>query len=210
MSLFVILVGGDLTVTARLQAQIAGARVIAADSGMRHAAALGVTPELWVGDFDSADEADLARWCETPRLVFAPDKDKTDGELAAEAALARGATSLLFAGAFGGGRADHAFLHLTTALGLAEKGMGVRLSSGREEGLPLLPGLTRPDLPQGALFSVLPFSNLEGLTIRGARWPLDERRVPFGSSLTLSNVVDGELAITLGRGRAIVVAQTEG
>lgn len=42
MSLFVILLGGDLTVTPRLAAQVAGARAIAADSGIRHAAALGV------------------------------------------------------------------------------------------------------------------------------------------------------------------------
>lgn len=54
MSTFVILLGGDLVVTDRLKRQIAGARILAADSGIRHAAALGVEPELWLGDFDSA------------------------------------------------------------------------------------------------------------------------------------------------------------
>ena len=57
MTLFLILLGGELTVTERLMRQISGARVIAADSGMRHAAALGVNPELWIGDFDSSDAA---------------------------------------------------------------------------------------------------------------------------------------------------------
>lgn len=49
MSTFVILLGGDLVVTERLKRQIAGARVLAADGGIRHAEALGVEPELWLG-----------------------------------------------------------------------------------------------------------------------------------------------------------------
>ena len=60
MSRFIILLGGKLVRTPRLDAQMAGARVIAADAGMCHAAMLGVVPELWVGDFDSAP-ADLPR-----------------------------------------------------------------------------------------------------------------------------------------------------
>ena len=44
---FVVLLGGALTVTPRLRADVAGARVIAADGGMRHAESLGALPELW-------------------------------------------------------------------------------------------------------------------------------------------------------------------
>ncbi|MBC8036451.1 MAG: thiamine diphosphokinase, partial [Rhizobiales bacterium] len=42
MARFAILLGGDLTVTARLRKQLAQARVIAADRGMIHAAMLGL------------------------------------------------------------------------------------------------------------------------------------------------------------------------
>ena len=66
MTRFAILLGGDMTPTARLRGQIKGARIIAADSGMMHAAALGVVPELWVGDFDSAGSELTMQYREVP------------------------------------------------------------------------------------------------------------------------------------------------
>lgn len=206
MSRFTILLGGDLVRTPRLAAQAAGSRVIAADSGIRHADTLGIAPELWVGDFDSVSEAMAATYPDTPREVFPTNKDKTDGELAVDMALARGATSLLLAGAFGGPRADHAHLHLSLALRLAETGMKIQLTSGLQEGRALLPGWSRFDYEPGTLFSILAFSDLAGLSVTGARWPLDRVAVPFGSSLTISNEVTRELAIELGSGRAFVLA----
>lgn len=206
MSRFTILLGGDVFRTPRLDRQVADSRVIAADSGIRHASLLGLTPELWIGDFDSMPAEVDPRFASVPRDVFPTDKDKTDGELAIAAALERGATSLVLAGAFGGPRADHAFLHLALALRLAEAGTEVLLTSGRQEGVPLLPGAASFDYADGTLFSVLAFSELSGLTELGAKWPLNSVEVPFGSSLTLSNEVRGALRISLGRGRALLLA----
>ncbi len=211
MSTFTILLGGDLIRTPRLDRQVEGTRVIAADAGIGHARLLGLMPELWVGDFDSVPAdlpADLAA---VPRQTFPPEKDKTDGELAIAAALDRGATSLVLAGAFGGRRADHAFLHLALSLRLAETGTKVLLTSGAQEGVPLQPGNTGFDYADGTLFSVLGFSDLSGLTVSGAKWPLDHVEVTFGSSLTISNEVKsgktgGHLEIALGDGRALLLA----
>ncbi|RVD38986.1 thiamine diphosphokinase, partial [Mesorhizobium sp. M4B.F.Ca.ET.019.03.1.1] len=154
MGTFTILLGGDLVRTPRLDSQLAGARVIAADGGISHARMLGLTPELWVGDFDSVP-ADLPHdLAAVPRQVFPAEKDKTDGELAIAAALERGATGLVLAGAFGGKRADHAFLHLALAVRLAEAGISVLLTSGAQEGIPLLPGKAGFDYADGTLVSV--------------------------------------------------------
>jgi thiamine pyrophosphokinase len=206
MSRFVILLGGDFVRTPRVDAQVAGARVIAADSGIRHAEALGVTPELWTGDFDSVSDELASAWPDVPREVFPAGKDKTDGELAVQAAIARGATALVLAGAFGGPRADHAFLHLALALRLAEAGLPTLLTSGAQEGVPLLPGPTNFDFAAGTLFSVLGFSDLTGLSVTGARWPLDRVTMAFGSSLTISNEVTSDLKIAIRTGRALLVA----
>lgn len=206
MSRFVILLGGDLVRTPRVDSQVAGARVIAADSGMRHAATLGVTPELWTGDFDSVPKELAEAWPDVPREVFPTGKDKTDGEIAVDAALLRGATSLVLAGAFGGPRADHAFLHLTLAIRLAGQGVPTILTDGHQEGTPLLPGTTGFDYPPDTLFSILGFSDLTGLSVHGARWPLDRIAMPFGSSLTISNDVTDDLRIELESGRAMLIA----
>ena len=206
MSRFLILLGGDLFLTPRLHSQIAGARVIAADSGMRHAALLGVMPELWLGDFDSTDAQLASQYENVPRQSFAPAKNQTDGEIAVAQAVKAGAEEIVLAGAFGGLRADHAFLHLTLALRLAESGTLVILTSGTQEGRPLLPGHADFNLPPGTLFSVLGFSRLLGLTLEGAQWPLDRATVPFGSSLTLSNRVETSLRIGLQEGKALMLA----
>jgi thiamine pyrophosphokinase len=206
MSTFTILLGGELEATPLLARRIAGSRVIAADAGIGHAKTLDLTPELWVGDFDSVPAGLSETLAAVPRLAFPPEKDKTDGELAVEAAFQRGASALILAGAFGGPRADHAFLHLTLAMRLAESGVDVLLTSGNQEAVPLREGRARFDYGDGTLFSVLGFSELTDLTIAGAKWPLDAVQVPFGSSLTISNEVHGALEISLGSGRALLLA----
>ena len=206
MSRFTILLGGDLVRTPLLDRQIAGSRVIAADSGIRHAAVLGITPELWTGDFDSVSPEMRAAHEDVTVEEFPEDKDLTDGEIAVEAALLRGATELVLAGAFGGPRADHAYLHLAAAYSLAERGIGTLLTSGRQEGTPLLPGEAEFFYAPGTLFSIIGFSALDGLTLTGVKWPLTDRHVPFGSSLTLSNRVKSSLRIALTRGRAMLIA----
>ncbi len=203
---FTILLGGDVVPTARLKRQIAGSRSIAADSGMRHAEALDLRPELWTGDFDSTEAALARRYADIPREVFPTGKDLTDGEIAIKAALARGADALTLVGAFGGSRTDHAFLHLALAIRLSAIGSIVRLTSGTQEGTPLLEGEQSFDYVAGTVFSILAMTDLTGLSLEGARWPLADRNVPFGSSLTLSNVVAGQLAVRLGSGRAILIA----
>ena len=71
----------------------------------------------------------------------------------------------MLAGAFGGARADHAFLHLALAVRRAKEGIEVVLTSGAQEGFPLLPGSRSFDYKDGTLFSILGFSHLSGVTV---------------------------------------------
>lgn len=205
---FTLLLGGSLAVTDRLRALTEGSRMIAADGGMRHAESLGVTPELWVGDFDSSNTELITRFPTVERRSYPAAKAVTDGEIAVAEAIARGATRLIFVGALGGERSDHALQHYLNALGLVEDGYEVVLTSGEEEAYPFGEDSELAlEMPQGALFSVLGFTTLEGLTIRNARYPLQDFSLPFGSSRTISNVAEGPISVSLSRGRAILLAR---
>ncbi len=206
-STFTILLGGDLTVTDRLQKAVAASRFIAADSGMRHAEALGVMPELWVGDFDSSDADLIARFPDVERRTYPPEKNETDGEIATAEAIERGATRLILIGALGGERSDHALQHFLHAMSLAERGHDVLLTSGEEEAVPFLAGTITLDLPKGTLFSVIGFTGLAGLDILGARYPLKDYTLPFGSSRTVSNVAEGPVQFHLRDGWAMILAR---
>lgn len=204
---FTILLGGDLRLTERVRAAVAGSRFIAADGGMRHAAALGVRPELWVGDFDSTPVELAGAFPDVPKQPYPAAKAATDGEIAVSEAIGRGARRLILAGALGGPRSDHALQHLLYAVKLAEQGFDVLLTSGDEEAVPLVPGEIEIDLPANSLFSVPGFSDLDGLFIENARYPLANFRLAFGSSRTISNVAEGPVRFSLTSGRAIVLAR---
>jgi thiamine pyrophosphokinase len=129
----------------------------------------------------------------------------TDGDLAAQAAIARGATSLVLVGALGG-QTDHAFAHLALAIRLTRAGYATILTSGFEEAHPLLPGRMVLPLPTASRLSVLPLSDLKGLSLRGTRWPLHDVDVELGSTLTLSNVAHDRVEIDLASGYGAVIA----
>ncbi|MCA3556262.1 thiamine diphosphokinase [Aestuariivirga sp.] len=205
MTRFAILLGGDLTATPRLKGQIRGARVIAADSGMMHASTLGVVPELWVGDFDSAGSELTMQYRDVPRETFPAEKDATDGAIAVEEAIRRGASQIMLLGGLGG-QTDHTAGLLGQSVAIARRGVACMLTSGTEEAWPLIGGRMVVDLPPETRLSIIPFTDLLGLDLEGVKWPLSKRDVPVGSTLTLSNVALGPVAIRLVEGHGVAIA----
>ena len=124
-----------------------------------------------------------------------------------EEAVALGARRIVLAGALGGERSDHAFFHMTLACSLFARGIDMLLTSGLEEGCPLGPGSRTFDLPPSSMFSILNFDHVRGLNIEGARYPLADFELPFGSSRTISNIAEGPVTITIAQGTAMLVAR---
>lgn len=207
----VILLGGDIRPTPRLKAQTKAhdPLIIAADGGIKHAGPLGLKPHIWLGDFDSIPAGQNPDHFTGHVETHNPHKAQTDGELAIEKALSLGAKKLILVGALSGERSDHMLLHIPMAIALAERGIHALLTSGAEEAIPLSahsgPITLTPDWPKGNMFSLIGYSDLEGLTLEGMQWPLIDHSMPFGSTLTLSNVIDTQPQITLTKGRALAM-----
>ena len=189
--------------------------VVAADGGARHALALGVAIDLWVGDGDSIGEDALAELeaAGVPLERSPRDKDESDTELAIRAALRQGQESVLILGALGG-RIDHALANigLLAMLELAGREAAI-LDAHSRTTLVRAPG---PDGgavdralpgPPGDLISLMPLGpGVEGVTTRGLAYPLSDEPLPVGHARGLSNVRSSpDAAVNVRRGLLLVV-----
>lgn len=184
-----LLGGGSLRAYPLLRERLAGqafAFVICADSGVHHAAALGVTPTDIVGDFDSAAPGweQLAASAAVHR--FPADKDMTDLHLAVDVALAAGATELVIAGATGG-RLDHSLGNVLLLPELARHGVTARLLDDFGEAW-IAPPLCQFHASVGQTVSLLPLTPaVTGVYVRGLRYELDDATLRWGATVSISN-----------------------
>ncbi len=193
----IVIVTGGGALAPRAAAEIRpDSLVIAADSGLDHALAAGITPQILVGDLDSISPGGRSWAVAAASEVrqFPADKDATDTELALDtAAQVAGAAAdrpemLLLAG--DGDRLDHT-LGTLGALGRAAFGFGAcRALLGSAAIHIVTPG--RPidlALAGATTFSVLCLHGpCRGVTIGGARWPLDRADLDAGSTHGVSNL----------------------
>lgn len=182
--------------------------VVAADSGYDAAVAVGLRPSHLVGDLDSISAAglDAARAAGVTIEPFDPDKDHTDTTLALHRAVALGATRVTVLGPATSDRLDH-LLGALSALGdpvLARCDVAAEL--GGSSVRVLHPGRhTVLHLPSGGVFSLLALHGpCSGVTVTGARWPLDHAALVPGSTLGISNEALGS-PVTIGvAGRGVL------
>lgn len=204
-----VLAGGDLPLPHIWPEFLTpGALVVAADGGLRHARVLGLTPGLIVGDLDSVEPRDLERHTGVEVERHAVAKDELDLELAIQAALSRGATTIGVVGAFGG-RLDQSFAALLIAARQARGGVTIVLYGGSHEAVAVPAGdrLER-ELPQGTVVSLLALSDGCRVTTTGVAYPLTDASLPFGVGLGLSNAaVGGPLTLSVHAGMAALLVE---
>jgi len=172
--------------------------IIAADGGALYCLALGINPQVVIGDFDSLDEATLIK-LQTQGVKFMrypTQKNETDLELALQYASEQGSAEILVLGALGVDRWDMALGNL---LLLAHPGLAqtrVMLVDSNQEIFPLHPGQTlvihgRP----GDTVSLVPIQgDASGITTQGLEYPLQDGTLHFGFTRGISNTLLGETA----------------
>lgn len=185
----------------------ADAWVIAADGGIAHAFALGLTVDEAVGDFDSASAPDLARvQAGGGRIERHPvAKDATDLELALGLAVARQPRRVVVIGGHGG-RFDHwlgnAFLLAAPAYASVE--LVARM------GAATLTVVRRSAVLHGSpgeLVSLLPVHGpASAVRTEGLLYPLVDEDLPVGTTRGVSNVfVDSRATVSLTSGVLLAV-----
>lgn len=164
---------------------LAGDFIICADAA-ENAAALGVTPDLAMGDFDSSAPPEGAEV-----IAFPAKKDYTDGELALSYAAERGFDEILLLGMTGGKRIDH----LLSNILMLTRYPGAYMADETNE-LYILRGGLEFSGRKGMTLSIIPVGgDLTGVCAKGFEWELEDADMEFGAGLGISNVITADTCV---------------
>ena len=185
-----IVAGGELPRTGRLQTHVTdGAYVVAADSGLDRADALGIDVDMIVGDLDSVTPAALERAEHRGIDVIRhnPDKDETDLELAIAHCHAKGALEVTVICA-DGGRLDHELTNIMVLCSSTWAGIEITVVGDRGRLLPIHTDRSLP-VEAGAIVTLMAIGGpAHGVTTAGLQWSLDRETLWPDSSRGTSNL----------------------
>lgn len=206
-----VVAGGEAPTPGLLAAAGPWDVVVAADSGLDHAADLGLAVDLVVGDLDSVSSRRLedARAAGMAIEPHPADKDATDLALALDAAVRQGATELVVVG-LGGGRPDHelANLLLLAAPGYAAVDVEARTEEGRF--VVVRDRVRRFTGRPGDVLTLLPLHGpARSVRTRGLRWALEGEDLPAATTRGVSNEL-AAAAATVVVGEGVVLAVQPG
>ncbi len=206
----VVALAGEIHDSPLVRSALHGAGlIVAADSGANRLRALGILPHVVIGDLDSLAGDDLFH-LRSVGVEFAPHpapEQRTDGDVAIEHALRRGATSIIIVGLFGGPRADHAVanLYLLTHPSLRQ------IPTWTVDGWTALTVLNGDGVAQahfhgaiGDYVSITAVSEqVEGITTVGLKWPLTDATFTRGLNEGASNeLINDRAMIQITKGTA--------
>jgi len=180
--------------------------VVACNGGSKNAQKFRIKPDVLIGDMDSLDEdtKEFVKDCEIIRYL--KEKDESDAELALEHIIERGFTEVCVIGAFGK-RNDHSFTNIFLFSKYSEKIIITILSNNTYSTyLSSNHNYFKRRIKKNMLFSIIPLETCNGLSIKGAKYNLQDAVVSVGDTLTLSNEGIGEdTEIILKAGRAMIM-----
>ncbi len=187
-----------------------GQNVIAGDRGLEALYQLKIIPNHVVGDFDSVSPEILEFYKKQPKIIFHTynaEKDNTDTDIALKLAIQMKSSEITILGALGK-RMDHAIANihiLKDALGanipcqILDEHNRIYLVNTEKT--------LEKDKVYGKYISLIPLtSTVEGLTLKGFKYPLNRYNLPIGTSLGISNEIIEDIAhIEMEKGILIVI-----
>ena len=175
--------------------------ILAADGGLRHLEKLGLKPNGILGDFDSLG------YIPTGAEVFPVEKDDTDAMLAARKGLELGFREFWFYGSLDGPRLDHTIANFQTLQFLADRGAKAYLI-GKDYLVTVIKEetITFPATATGILSVFCLGADAAGVTIRGAKYELEQGTLTAGFPLGVSNhFLGNEVTVSVEKGSLLIL-----
>ena len=175
--------------------------VIAADGGLKHTDALGLAPDMILGDFDSLG------FVPAGAEVFPVEKDDTDAMLAIRCGLDRGYRRFVIYGGLEGERLDHTLANYQALQYLADRDAVGYLVGQRYLVTAVKNGkLSFPAKAEGIVSVFCLGPDAREVTLKGLKYPLENGCLTSGFPLGVSNHFVGEKSeISVKNGSLLVM-----
>ena len=186
MPRIIIFANGELPNIEKARALIkANDYIICADGGTHHAFALGLKPNLVIGDLDSVTDAELQK-ADARIIQFSRDKNETDLELALNYALEQKPTSILIIAALGN-RLDQTLGNISLLSDARLATLDCRLDDGVEEVF-FCRDQAKAEGRRGDIVSLIPWNGaVKGISTNGLRWQLNHESLYPDKTRGISN-----------------------
>lgn len=180
--------------------------VICADGGLEKAKKLNLIPDIILGDFDSVNSVVLENYkkLNIETITFPSEKDYTDMELAINYAVKKGFKDIILVGA-SGTRLDHTVANILLIEKYNKENIKIKILDNNNL-IQMVNNNMRIPFKKNYFVSIIPLSEkIEGLTLDGFKYPLNNVTVERGSTLCVSNeIIEDVGIIKLNNGSAIV------
>lgn len=179
--------------------------IICADGGTRHALALGLVPNVIIGDMDSLPHGFESSIFKGEFIQVSPDKNETDLELALKYALAFHPDVILIIAALGG-RLDQTLGNIALITDPKLSTFDIRLTDGVEEVF-FCRDQSNVKGASGDIVSLIPWGGeVLGVETENLKWPLrKETLYPYKTRGISNEMLGEEASITISSGLLLIV-----
>lgn len=187
-----------------------GQNIIAGDKGLEALYQLKIIPNYVVGDFDSVSPEILEFYKKQQQIIFHTfnaEKDNTDTDIALKLAIQLKSSKITILGALGK-RMDHALANMHILKDALEANIPCQIMDEYNRIYLINTSIQlEKDKIYGKYVSLIPLtSTVEGLTLIGFKYPLNDYTLPIGTSLGISNEIVTDTAhIKMKNGILIVI-----
>ncbi len=183
--------------------------ILCADGGTRHALALGLTPNVIVGDMDSLPANFQISTFDGEIVLYPKDKNETDLELAIDHAVSLNPDQIIILAALGG-RMDQTLANIALLADLRLSTFDIRLSDSMEE-IFFCRDQAKVEGRSGDIVSLIPWQGeVTGVFTENLRWHLHHETLYPDKTRGISNEMTADVAsVQIRSGLLLIIHRTQ-